>query len=181
MTGDPTVSESFSSTGLSPSVVPLSRGIRLTIRFVTLRPCGQTGPTTPESSNSLVKRTPEARGQPRSSTTRSWPDPQRGRPLSSSSLVPELPTKARFLIEAITFFRQQLMLYKNMFSPHIDPQTFPSVWLSSFFRLNFTILPKGLLFVLMSFIFSTWVHSLFQLNSSRHSIRSRQSFVRPQS
>jgi hypothetical protein len=47
---------------------------------------------------------------------------------------------------------------------HIDPQTFPSVWLSSFFRLNFTILPKGLLFVLMSFIFSTWVHSLFQLN-----------------
>jgi hypothetical protein len=58
-------------------------------------------------------------------------------------------------VEAITFFRQQLMLYKNMLSPHIDPQTFLSVWLSSFFRLNFTILPKGLLFVLMSFIFST--------------------------
>jgi hypothetical protein len=60
-----------------------------------------------------------------------------------------------FLIEAITFFRQQLMLYKNMFSPHIDTQTFLSVWLSSFFRLNFTILPKSLLFVLMSFILST--------------------------
>ena len=45
----PSELESFSSTGLSPSVVPLSRGVRLTIQLLTRRPYGQTGPTTPES------------------------------------------------------------------------------------------------------------------------------------
>jgi hypothetical protein len=45
----PSEPESFSSTGLSPSAVPLSRGLRLTIRLMTRRPCGPAGPTTPES------------------------------------------------------------------------------------------------------------------------------------
>lgn len=76
-------SQSFTSTGLSPSTAPLSNGLRLRLWFLTVRPAGRpikTHPTTPHT-------------QPLPGITRTWFSLFRFRsPLLTESLLFSLPT-----------------------------------------------------------------------------------------